>query len=389
MPIDAGTTVLLQATGAVAASSALFWALFWLAMRMVRKTSPWLCAGNGLLAISLFLLSVRHDLPLWLGYWASDTLGIAGIGICFVGIHAFARRKLPVAELGVVIVFCAWIMWRPDPGSEAGWIWRAAAYSAGGCYLSLRAGLSGYRALKSEMGSWPSLALLTPIFGVTVALGSRLLAVTFLNGTSANLDSGDAATRSFMWGALALTLFLNIGVFALAIFRLILKIRFLSVRDPLTGALNRRALMAEFEQESLRAARHKKGYSAIMVDLDHFKAINDTWGHAAGDAALKAATLAMRECLREIDSLARWGGEEFCCLLPMTPADGAMVVAERMRARLKRAQIPWGDQFIVLSASFGVAGSLTDEQPPEEVIRRADQALYQAKRLGRDQSREG
>lgn len=395
MAIYDGTAVLLQATGAVAALSALIWALFWLRMRMVRATSPWMCAGNSLFAMSLFLLSFRHHLPVWLAYWVSDGLGIAGIGVCFVGIHVFARREPPMVELAMVVALCAWFMWRYAPDTELGWIWSGAAYSAGSTYLSLRAGLSSYRSLKSEMGFWPCLVLLAPIFGVSLAMAARFIAVVYYDEASAHMETGYLSTRSFMWAALTLTLFLNVGACALAAFRLILKLRFFSDRDTLTGAVNRRAILKEFQQERLRSARHLKPYSVIMVDLDHFKAINDTWGHAAGDAVLKAATQAMGRCIRQIDLLARWGGEEFCCLLPMTPAAGAMIVAERMRACLKDERIAWGNGFIPVRASFGVSSSVCSEtlfapqEAPEAVIRRADEALYVAKERGRDQAVQG
>ncbi len=151
--------------------------------------------------------------------------------------------------------------------------------------------------------------------------------------------------------------------------------------DPLTGLLNRRALetIAERQIRSLRAGNAV--FSAIQIDLDRYKPINDRLGHAAGDQALRAAAICLRACLRSGDTLARTGGDEFVALLPRTRADTATEIAERMRACLAELDLGLEDRSVRISGSFGVAqGSAAEEW--DQVISHCDKALYRAKRQG-------
>jgi diguanylate cyclase (GGDEF)-like protein len=122
-----------------------------------------------------------------------------------------------------------------------------------------------------------------------------------------------------------------------------------------------------------------------MIDLDHFKKINDMHGHAVGDDVLRKVAHVLGESVREVDVVARYGGEEFVLLLPHTAKANAAVVAERVRGQIKRLELEYEGVKVVLSASFGIAD---DKDAPlgkwEELVRAADIALYQAKRTGRD-----
>lgn len=155
----------------------------------------------------------------------------------------------------------------------------------------------------------------------------------------------------------------------------------LSLTDPLTRLGNRRRLEVALDQETARADRYGGELSMILVDLDHFKAINDTWGHPAGDAVLSAFADILREELRRTDVAARYGGEEFCVLMPETPLAAAAGCAERIRLALAARTIPPLDQPV--TASFGVAARRPSEFPAS-LLQRADEALYAAKEGGRD-----
>ncbi|WP_343729521.1 diguanylate cyclase [Duganella sp.] len=155
--------------------------------------------------------------------------------------------------------------------------------------------------------------------------------------------------------------------------------------DHLTGLSNRRAF---FESAELELARNKKmprPISLIMLDADHFKAINDNYGHPAGDAVLCRLAATMRAVCREVDVLARIGGEEFAMLLPSVGLEDALAVAERLRAQVQRSPVLYQRQRIPCTVSLGVA--VMDDSTPgfESLLARADQALYQAKRRGRNQ----
>ena len=157
----------------------------------------------------------------------------------------------------------------------------------------------------------------------------------------------------------------------------------LVTHDPLTGAYSRRYTFEQMEQLVSIRQRHGTSASTIMFDLDHFKAINDTYGHPTGDRALQEAVRAVSAQLRDGDLLGRIGGEEFLVLLPTTDMAAARPLAERLRQTLARASIADGTHTINLPASFGIAELQAAESQPEW-FRRADDALYQAKQKGRN-----
>lgn len=154
--------------------------------------------------------------------------------------------------------------------------------------------------------------------------------------------------------------------------------------DPLTGALNRRALQARLEQERARAARDGRGFAVVTFDLDHFKRLNDTHGHVVGDATLIGVATATSRLLRPTDALARLGGEEFCLLLPGVTGEAAVELAERLRRSLAALDIDSANGPVEVAASFGVAwyGAHGEDWP--SLLKAADGALYRAKRNGRN-----
>jgi diguanylate cyclase (GGDEF)-like protein len=156
-----------------------------------------------------------------------------------------------------------------------------------------------------------------------------------------------------------------------------------ALTDELTKLPNRRALAQRFLQETQRARRHHSALAFLMIDLDHFKHVNDTYGHLNGDAVLAELASILSNGLRESDVCARYGGEEFALILPETTESGARVLAERIRAKVASATFAGG---LKLTISVGVAAT----QEPSiytQLIDRADQALYAAKQGGRNQVR--
>jgi diguanylate cyclase (GGDEF)-like protein/PAS domain S-box-containing protein len=163
----------------------------------------------------------------------------------------------------------------------------------------------------------------------------------------------------------------------------------LATTDPLTGVANRRHFLACAIDEIRRADRTGQPLSVIMLDVDHFKTINDVLGHAAGDSALVQLADATRGELRDIDVLGRWGGEEFAIILPQADLESALAAAERLRQVLARLEIPEGPQPMVLTVSLGVSQIRPGEDCPDAAMRRADAALYRAKASGRNRVEAG
>ncbi|MGO8758805.1 MAG: GGDEF domain-containing protein [Terracidiphilus sp.] len=153
--------------------------------------------------------------------------------------------------------------------------------------------------------------------------------------------------------------------------------------DPLTGAMNRRAMQETALRETARSARQGHALSMIVVDIDNFKHLNDTRGHAAGDRALQMLVCRMRSMLRQQDSLARTGGEEFAILLPDTAEPAALKIAERLRQAVEDLEEPFETGPIRMTVCAGVA-QLDASGDWEAMMRRADQAMYGAKERGRN-----
>jgi len=152
--------------------------------------------------------------------------------------------------------------------------------------------------------------------------------------------------------------------------------------DHLTGLANRRRFERQLEREVGRTLRFGHPFSLLMIDIDNFKNLNDSFGHDAGDDAIRALSKVLREGTRGIDLAARIGGEEFAVLLVETSQQGGVEVAERLRLAIRSLEIPSGGQ---ITASFGVAECPTGAQTVADILKAADVALYDAKRNGRDQ----
>ncbi len=163
------------------------------------------------------------------------------------------------------------------------------------------------------------------------------------------------------------------------------EIRALARRDVLTGLFNRGAILEIFASELARARRERTSLSILMADVDHFKRVNDTYGHLAGDAVLREMARRMAELVRPYDAVGRYGGEEFLILLPGCAGDEALEVAERFRERAAEQPVVFEGSPIPVAISIGLASQLqVISEAPEPLIAAADAALYDAKRNGRN-----
>ena len=169
--------------------------------------------------------------------------------------------------------------------------------------------------------------------------------------------------------------------------RLLRELEGLSRRDPLTGVFNRRVFDETLLAETTRSRRYLPALSLVMLDLDHFKAVNDRHGHPAGDAVLKLFAGIARAQTREGDTLYRYGGEEFAIILAHTPLPGAMDVARRLVASTAKAPFVVGEASVAVTVSAGVACLHPSDETGQAMLGAADAALYDAKRAGRNQAR--
>ena len=158
----------------------------------------------------------------------------------------------------------------------------------------------------------------------------------------------------------------------------------LSVTDGLTGLYNRKKLDAILVEQFGLYLRHRRPFALLMLDIDHFKALNDNHGHLGGDQMLVKVSGVLRRCIRSVDQVARYGGEEFAIVLVEATLEGALDTAQRIRTSVASSELVFNDRLVTATVSVGVTRCRDTDSGPEDVIARADAALYEAKRAGRN-----
>lgn len=229
-------------------------------------------------------------------------------------------------------------------------------------------------------------AIVTAPIGLTLAVFWMRAALVFSGTPEGTVDFAhntafDVAASAILQVVLAA---FNFSLASLLLGSLIERLRELSATDQLTDLPNRRVMMHRLTQEHARYLRSHHGYSVVMMDLDYFKKINDSYGHTVGDQVLQAVARLLQDNLRTSDTLARFGGEEFMLLMPLTDTDGALVQARRIRDRIAASPVHTDAGALQVTMSLGVAESFLTDPQAAAVIRRADAALYQAKARGRN-----
>ena len=325
----------------------------------VAERWPWLTWGN---VVGLLLMAVvRFVLNRNLGTWLHSHRTLAE--------RSFQGLTLAIAGYwGLLTSVCIWLA----PTEGVSWIMLTltVAFCAGGNTLfGINAGLRVPYPLTMIVPVVIAQAL-QPTPEHKVMMGMEILLTLYLHRSSAivHQDYWDArfAQRLSAQQARALEL--------------------ASLTDGLTQVFNRLFFDRQYAHEWARQCRHGHSVALLLVDIDHFKRVNDQHGHPVGDACLKQVAQALRRCCsRSTDVVARYGGEEFVVLLPHTDADGAVVVAERMREQVRHIEVSHQGQRIDLSCSIGVACTVPSHtQDPASLLQAADQALYDAKHAGRN-----
>jgi diguanylate cyclase (GGDEF)-like protein len=241
--------------------------------------------------------------------------------------------------------------------------------------------------LLAKMGRANTVSIIT-LIAVLASLGATLVAVTLLNHQGFGLHAEIAAKLAV---CIALVVALPITWFLvdllLRVHRVEQEMRSLASYDSLTGLLSRHAFFDNANNYVSLAQREHRPFSVMIIDLDHFKLINDRYGHPAGDAVLKLFADVTNSVARRSDIVGRLGGEEFAVVLPSTTAAEALEFSQRMHTAINKAVLTFNDSAIRYTASIGLTGSETDSgDSVDDLLARADLALYQAKRSGRNQT---
>lgn len=366
-----------------------------------------LIAMAGLMAalMAVVLLMMRRYYPpsiLGIGYWASAPLMWLVATVMFSGRGVFPDLfSMVVANTLLLLGTTAfYVGCRRFLGHGGGWrLWGTVAALSALVFAWLTYGHPSY---PLRLGSFTALMICiyaanlrfllchggkrfpVRLVEVVLALHIAVLAVR-LSSTLVGRAGSDLMEPSLYQtlyiGAYVLTvLMLSIGAVLMATDRLTTELNHLATHDALTHTLNRRALLERFEEELARSQRTGKGPSLMMLDLDHFKAVNDTRGHQHGDAVLVHFVQRAQAVLRRPDRLGRYGGEEFVVLLPETGAQDAQAVAQRIHAAAASGHA------LDCRLSIGLTTWLGPQDTLDAMLARADKALYQAKAQGRNQT---
>ncbi len=222
--------------------------------------------------------------------------------------------------------------------------------------------------------------ILAGSFGVlALALLARAMQALLVGGqTKISIDAPGHSNVPLAIMVMFVGGLVNLAHIRMVLVRVLHRLTLQAQTDPLTGAINRRGVMLQLDQLHARAAQGEHVYVVMMLDVDHFKSVNDTYGHAGGDQVLKRVAQNLHEGLRVGDIVARWGGEEFCLLLPRTRLAEGHALAERLTQQIAAGGTPR------VTVSIGVAEAHAQVESVDEVIRRADAALYRAKEAGRN-----
>jgi diguanylate cyclase (GGDEF)-like protein len=381
----------LSATDIALAMNAVMQGVFcgiWLlgswVMGDIRRPALHWSAFAGLSALGFVVLMVALHQPAPAAYPRAllNLLGVAALIALHRGTRLFVDAPPPTTAhaLAVVIVLVA------------SWLGLAPAHAAlrisvmcavlTGITLGIAADLYRYgRDIVRQRWTW---LLVVPLVVAAAALTVRGVRALWRPESLAMMGADDPLNVGSAIGYMVIELTFQAALIGLVFGRLLADLRYRSRHDGLTGLLNRRTIEETLLAQVQRSRRSGEPFTVLMLDLDHFKAINDRHGHAAGDRALKHTAAALRAGLREIDAVGRFGGEEFLVLMPGATVETARPVAERLRTALLTDAPRVEGARLLLSASIGIAQWREPAEEPTHLLMRADAALYDAKLRGRN-----
>ena len=375
------TTTLLVLIAGLCLLASLAWLLLTRLRRFAPQAALTMAVVNVLLGLGIALY-VQRGQPGWpdlVAFEGSAALLLGGFAL-MAAFGPMIAHDAPQWRAPALVYVAAMLLLLALPTGTPWWL----AVSGGSmAVLNLILGREAFRRLHATVPLGWTLLLISPYALLGLMFGLRGLGAVLLTPDQLSLLHHSRANALWLWTGFLMALLINTQVAFLLVLRLVLRLRQLTRVDPLTGALNRRAFDAAL-RSAHAAADRGTSYALVVIDMDHFKRLNDELGHPAGDAVLRLLVEQVRPLLREVDAVARLGGEEFALLLHGTDSAGAALVAERVRLQLRQLAWQWQGRAWPLSASFGVAQWQPGDASPEVVLARADAALYEAKRLGRD-----
>ncbi|MCW8883108.1 MAG: diguanylate cyclase [Sedimenticola sp.] len=376
--LDIRTLSLLAVLVALLMAGAML--LLWRLNPEERSVRYW-AVGNWAIAVGFLCIGLRGFLPIFISVVVANSLIVAGYGLFLAGVWEFLGKSIRwwVIKTAVALVFLSFLYFTyQSPDISA----RIVIVSL---VIAILSGLSANALIREVSQRMQKIQTLTASVFMLHALYLSLRSIATLTGTPVyDLFSPNLVQALAFLDVIVVAICLTFGFTSMINRRLQFHLDHLASYDILTGVFNRRAFEQAAVREIARCSRQKKQISILLLDIDHFKRINDRYGHPVGDKVLKATAGTIADVLRTEDILGRIGGEEFCMLLPEADQEAAIDVSERVRLAVCENAMEYADETIKITVSIGVATIRSDEMDWTQMFQIADEALYRAKEGGRN-----
>lgn len=362
------------------------YAIGWMACALLLKEDEAAVVHWGLflllLSAGLLLAGLRSDPRTWWAYNGANLLTLLAFALMRRGVELFFREPPRDGEQMAMLAVVGSAIALMDTG-PTGSGWRILLSYAGFGYVMARLIADVRVPVRAEFGRAAWLGVVVP--GLVIVLLLVLLAVRQALSLGApqemhSTSSGVGLMPLYLFGS---ALF-NFGFMVLLTQRLLLKLKRASRRDALTGLENRGAIDATVQHQWAQSSRGAAGFALLLIDVDHFKRINDAHGHAVGDQVLEHVASVIAAQARQADSVGRYGGDEFIIVAPQSTLAGAAQAAERLRMAMEAEPIHARASDLRVTLSIGVAATTSEDVAVADVLARADRALYRAKAKGRN-----
>lgn len=380
--MDLDIRTLAFTAGLIATMSAFALSLLWYIARRIEGVGYW-AVSHLFLSASLVMIALRGQVHDFISIGVANALLLISAAISWYGHRKFFRQPDPTFWGPVIIAGCV------IAGLVMGTI-LTGDITARFVLSSITSGFLYFLvAMVPLRNAGPNSVTPRVVGGIILLHAAFMLSRPFLflgmDPSTGIMQSGLGGQITYLEG-IVMIVGATMGYTLLAAERLQEDLNQQARHDPLTNVLNRRAFLQLAEREMARATRRKTPISILIMDLDRFKELNDTYGHPVGDIVLSRTARLLNDQLRAQDIFARYGGEEFIALLPDTDKAGAIITAERLRTVLEKSLINTGRQSLSITTSIGAASSAHGSEILGELIATADLALYEAKRTGRNRT---
>lgn len=362
---------------------AIAWFLCGLMLKEDRDAVAHWAAFLVLIGITLLLAGSRGEPREWVYYNGANVISILAFVLVSRGVTRFMRVPTRDLETAIVLVGGAGTVALLGPDESRASLRVILSYACQG-YVMARAMWDVRTAVRLEFGRKTLFAIVAP--GVAIGVMLVLVALRQVLDYAHPMEMHDDTLGNYglMYYYLAGTAIFNFGFMVLLTQRLIVKLQDSSRRDALTSLFNRRALDEELQRTWHRYRRNRESFAVLLADIDHFKQVNDTHGHAAGDRVLRTLADLLIAHARGTDIVGRIGGEEFVLVLPHAQRHEAERSAERLRHLVEAQDIRAGAHAMRITVSIGIGCVQPGDDAIDTVIARADRALYRAKEAGRN-----